>query len=167
LSFASGLRALVRQDPDIIMVGEMRDLETAEIGIKAAQTGHLVLSTLHTNSAAETLTRLINMGVAPYNIATSITLVIAQRLIRKLCPLCTQNNLPIGCDNCHQGYKGRTGIYEFLPITPDISNAILHGKSAPDIHTLALQAGMQSLQDSALKKVQVGITSLVEIHRVA
>jgi type IV pilus assembly protein PilB len=173
-TFATALKTFLRQDPDIIMVGEMRDFETADIGVKAAQTGHLVLSTLHTNSAAETITRLMHMGIAPYNIATSITLVIAQRLIRKLCPACKRPDdmsadgfyIPVGCEQCYQGYKGRTGIYELLPMTSTLSEAILQGASSLEINRLALQSGMQSLHSSALNKARAGITSLAEIHRV-
>ncbi len=172
------------------MVGEIRDLETAEIAIKAAQTGHLVLSTLHTNSAAETLTRLSNMGVPGYNIASSINLVIAQRLTRKLCPHCKKaEQLPQhellqqgfsqqqidtgieifsaqGCDQCTNGYKGRLGIYEILKITPEISQVIMDGGNSLDIATIAAEQGMLNLRKSGLLKVIQGITSISEINRV-
>ncbi|KPJ67587.1 MAG: hypothetical protein AMJ43_04375 [Coxiella sp. DG_40] len=189
LSFAAVLRAFLRQDPDIIMVGEIRDLETAEIAIKAAQTGHLVLSTLHTNSAAESIIRLLNIGIAGFNINSSLTLVIAQRLIRKLCPHCKQqqkisyqilleqgftkreiDNLTIysthGCKHCNKGYRGRTGIFEFLPITEKTGQAIIQHKNAIEIHNQACQQGMMTLCESALNKVRQGITSLEEINRV-
>lgn len=189
LTFASALRSFLRQDPDIIMVGEMRDLETAEIGIKAAQTGHLVLSTLHTNSAAETLTRLANMGVPPYNIATSVTLIIAQRLARHLCDGCKRPvkippdelikegfaeaeiaNLviygPIGCEKCINGYKGRTGLYETLKLSEAIGQIIMGGGNSLDIAKQARQEGMISLRESGLKKVRDGATSLEEVNRV-
>jgi type IV pilus assembly protein PilB len=179
LNFANVLRAFLRQDPDIIMVGEMRDLETAEIGIQAAQTGHLVLSTLHTNSAAETLTRLLNIGVPHYNIATSISLIVAQRLARRLCDHCKTVNkipapelfnltiyVPVGCQHCTQGYKGRIGIFELLPITEKISAAILQNNSTLAISKQAQLDGMQILRDNGLSKVKQGITSLEEINRV-
>jgi type IV pilus assembly protein PilB len=189
LSFAAVLRAFLRQDPDIIMVGEIRDLETAEIAVKAAQTGHLVLSTLHTNSAAESIIRLLNIGIPGFNINSSLTLVIAQRLIRKLCPHCKQqqkispqtlleqgftkneiNNLTIysahGCKHCNKGYRGRTGIFEFMPISEQIGQAIIKHKNATEIHNQARQQGMITLQESALNKVRLGITSLEEINRV-
>ena len=189
LTFATALRSFLRQDPDIIMVGEMRDLETAEIGIKAAQTGHLVFSTLHTNSAPETLTRLINMGVAPFNIATSISLIIAQRLARRLCEICKRKTdipsdalleegfcadeiskltlfEPVGCENCADGYKGRTGIYELLPITTNISQSIMAGLNSLEVAKLAQAEGMQTLRQSGLNKVREGVTSLTEINRI-
>ncbi len=189
LSFATALRAFLRQDPDSMMVGEIRDLETAEIAIKAAQTGHLVLSTLHTNSAAETLTRLLNMGLAPFNLASSIRLVVAQRLVRRLCPSCKQtqtlpptNLLEYGfqtgeiadlrlyeagaCERCQGGYKGRIGIYEVLPISEAIERIILHGGNAQDIAAQAEQAGVQNLRRSGLEAAKHGITSLAEINRV-
>lgn len=189
LNFANVLRAFLRQDPDIMMVGEMRDLETAEIGIKAAQTGHLVLSTLHTNSAAETLTRLMNIGVAPYNIATAVTLIIAQRLARRLCEHCktvvkipttsllsegfSESDLfslriyqPVGCKDCTDGYKGREGLFELLPVNENITQLILRGESALTIAAQAQQAGMKSLREIGLEKVKAGITSLAEINRV-
>lgn len=189
LLFSNVLRAFLRQDPDIIMVGEMRDLETAEIGIKAAQTGHLVLSTLHTNNAAETLTRLMHIGLAPYNIATALTLIIAQRLVRRLCPQCkTRVTLPpqsllaegfleselaglniyqaVGCQACTDGYQGREGIFELLPVTEEIRQQILAGKSVVEITQQAQQAGMQTLRASGLEKVKMGVTSLAEMNRV-
>ncbi|MCL1125771.1 type IV-A pilus assembly ATPase PilB [Shewanella surugensis] len=190
LTFASALRSFLRQDPDVIMVGEIRDLETAEIAIKAAQTGHLVLSTLHTNSAAETLTRLLNMGVPGYNIASSITLIIAQRLTRRLCPHCKkQESIPdnellslgfteqqidqgidsfqaIGCEHCSGGYKGRVGIYEMLSMTQTIADTIMQGGNSLDIANQAKKQGMQDLRLSGLLKVIEGVTSLAEINRV-
>ncbi|WP_199610728.1 type IV-A pilus assembly ATPase PilB [Flocculibacter collagenilyticus] len=189
LDFASALRSFLRQDPDIVMVGEIRDLETAEIAIKAAQTGHLVLSTLHTNSAPETLTRLLNMGVPAYNVASSVTLIIAQRLARRLCPECkepeqlpkqtlldtgfTEQQMPhiqlfkpIGCEKCTDGYKGRVGIYETMPITPNISKIIMEGGNSLDIANQAAQEGINNLRKSGLLKAANGITSLSEINRV-
>ncbi|WP_108652167.1 type IV-A pilus assembly ATPase PilB [Dongshaea marina] len=190
LTFASALRAFLRQDPDVVMVGEIRDLETAEIAIKAAQTGHLVLSTLHTNSAAETLTRLLNMGVAGYNIASSVGLIMAQRLVRRLCPHCKQKeNLnddrlrelgfseqqlangvelyrAIGCKECAAGYRGRIGIYELLPMTDGIATLIMQEGNSLDIARLARQQGMQTLRDSGLEKARLGLTSLSEVSRV-
>lgn len=189
LDFASALRAFLRQDPDIIMVGEIRDLETAEIAIKAAQTGHLVLSTLHTNSAPETLTRLVNMGVQSFNIATSVSLVIAQRLARRLCNHCKrpqdvpQDSLldngfspdqltelvvygPQGCDQCTGGYKGRVGIYQVMPISETMGRIIMDGGNALDIAEQAQREGVSDLRQSALQKVQQGITSLEEVNRV-
>lgn len=189
LSFATALRAFLRQDPDTIMVGEIRDLETAEIAIKASQTGHLVLSTLHTNSAPETLTRLRNMGVPSYNLATSITLIIAQRLCRRLCTYCKQpiklpeNALleagfrtdqldtltlfgPGGCDACTQGYKGRVGIYEVVPITDGIARIIMQDGNSIEIADQARKEGFNNLRQSALLKVARGLTSLEEANRV-
>ena len=191
LTFASALRAFLRQDPDIIMVGEIRDLETAEIAIKAAQTGHLVLSTLHTNDAPQTLTRLVDMGVKPYSIATSVSLIIAQRLARRLCPNCkepvdlpreallkegfTEDDLdstefrifrPVGCGQCVDGYKGRVGIYEVLPVTDAIGKIILQGGSAPDIREQADMEGVWDLRKAGLKKAKDGVTSLEEVNRV-
>lgn len=191
LTFATAMRAFLRQDPDIIMVGEMRDLETAEIGVKAAQTGHLVLSTLHTNSAPETLTRLSNMGLPPYNVATSVSMIIAQRLTRKLCSHCKlvddlardalhtetlstplDPNVQIykhnskGCEFCHEGYKGRIGIYEVLPVTAKISSAILAGANSMQLLELAKQEGMVCLREAGILKIQAGITTLDEINRV-
>ena len=189
LTFPSALKAFLRQDPDVIMVGEIRDIETAEIAIKAAQTGHLVLSTLHTNSAPETLTRLLNMGVPAYNVASSVTLIIAQRLARRLCNHCkaaeqlpeqealkqgfsatqlSQLKLfkPVGCDHCTGGYKGRLGIYEVMPITAQIAAKIMAGANSLDIAAQAQLEGFPNLRQSALKKAAAGFTSLAEVNRV-
>lgn len=189
LTFASALRAFLRQDPDIVLVGEIRDLETAEIAIKAAQTGHLVLSTLHTNSAPETLTRMVNMGVAPFNIATSVNLVIAQRLARRLCENCKKDvDLPkevlidagfeekqigkfkifepVGCNSCTNGYKGRVGIYQVMKVSEKIGRIIMEGGNAIDIADQAKKEGVNNLHQSALLKVMQGITSLEEVSRV-
>src|SRR5687767_14633143 len=191
LTFASALRAFLRQDPDVIMVGEIRDLETAEIAIKAAQTGHLVLSTLHTNDAPQTLTRMIDMGVKPYAIATSVSLIIAQRLARRLCSACKQPfDLPhdallregfseqqiatpgfkvykhVGCGQCTDGYKGRVGLYEVLPVTESIGRIILEGGSAPHIAAEARKNGVWDLRAAGLKKVMDGLTTLEEVNRV-
>ncbi|MDO9318009.1 MAG: type IV-A pilus assembly ATPase PilB [Gammaproteobacteria bacterium] len=189
LTFATALRAFLRQDPDVIMVGEIRDLETAEIAIKAAQTGHLVLSTLHTNSAPETLTRLRNMGIPAFNLATSVTLIIAQRLCRRLCNHCktpvklpdnvlleagfTAEQLPtlklfrpVGCDACNEGYKGRLGIYEVVPITDGISRIIMQDGNSIEIADQARKEGFNSLRQSSLLKVASGVTSLEEANRV-
>ena len=190
LGFAEALRAFLRQDPDIIMVGEIRDLETANIAIKAAQTGHLVLSTLHTNSAAETLTRMMNMGVPAFNIATSVSLIIAQRLGRRLCKACkeasdiprdtllaegfTQEQIdtgftlyrPKGCDKCTNGYKGRVGIYEVVKITENLASMIMEEASSIKIAKQAEAEGFRNLRKSALRKVIEGVTSLEEANRV-
>ncbi|MCK5818710.1 MAG: type IV-A pilus assembly ATPase PilB [Psychromonas sp.] len=191
LTFASALRSFLRQDPDIVMVGEIRDLETAEIAIKAAQTGHLVLSTLHTNSASETLTRLLNMGVPAFNIASSVSLIIAQRLARRLCDECKievdqysdeelnkigfnhqqiKNKFTlykaVGCDKCSDGYKGRVGIYEVLVMSGKISHVILNDGNATQIADVAVAEGMFNLRQSALKKAIEGVTSLKEVTRV-
>lgn len=189
LTFATALRSFLRQDPDIIMVGEIRDLETAEIAIKASQTGHLVLSTLHTNSAPETVTRLMSMGIAPYNLASSLTIVIAQRLVRILCDLCkketaypdelllregfTQDDInkikiyePVGCDHCIQGFKGRMGIFEVLPISKEMTSLITSGANAIQITDQARKEGVGSLRDAGLEKVKTGVTSLAELNRV-
>ncbi|UDL03858.1 type IV-A pilus assembly ATPase PilB [Marinobacter sp. CA1] len=190
LGFAEALRAFLRQDPDIIMVGEIRDLETANIAIKAAQTGHLVLSTLHTNSAAETLTRMMNMGVPSFNIATSVSLIIAQRLGRRLCSNCkepadvpkeallaegfTEAQIetgftlyrPKGCDKCNGGYKGRVGIYEVVKITDKLANMIMEEASSIAIAKQAHEEGFANLRQSALEKVIQGVTSLEEANRV-
>lgn len=189
LTFPSALKAFLRQDPDVIMVGEIRDLETAEIAIKAAQTGHLVLSTLHTNSAPETLTRLLNMGVPAYNVASSVSLIIAQRLARRLCPHCkkpeqlpelelikqgfTTDQLgsiklfkPIGCDYCTGGYKGRVGIYEVMPISGKIAEIIMAGGNSLEIAKQAQLEGINNLRQSGLLKAAAGLTSLAEINRV-
>jgi type IV pilus assembly protein PilB len=190
LTFAAAMRAFLRQDPDVIMVGEIRDLETAEIAIKAAQTGHLVLSTLHTNDAPQTLTRLVDMGVKPYAIATSVSLIIAQRLTRKLCGTCKQPVeipraallkegftemeaatglkvfAPKGCANCTDGYKGRSGIYQVLPVTEAIARIILAGGSAVEIGHQASKEGVWDLRRAGLEKVKNGLTSLEEINSV-
>lgn len=190
MTFAAALRSFLRQDPDIIMVGEIRDLETAEIAIKAAQTGHMVLSTLHTNDAPQTIARLMNMGIAPFNITSSVTLVIAQRLARRLCSNCkrltdlptnallaegfTQAQLdagitlyePVGCEECTEGYKGRTGIYQVMPMSEEISVIVLAGGNAIQIAEAAQRAGVNDLRQSALVKAAAGTTSLAEINRV-
>lgn len=190
MTFAAALRSFLRQDPDVIMVGEIRDLETAEIAVKAAQTGHMVLSTLHTNDAPQTISRLMNMGIAPFNITSSVSLVIAQRLARRLCPSCKrEQHLPehallaegftadevragftlyeaVGCNDCTGGYKGRTGIYEVMPMTEKIQAIILQGGNAMQIAEAARASGVNSLRQSALLKVRSGITSLAEINRV-
>ena len=192
LTFAEALRSFLRQDPDVVMVGEIRDLETAEISIKAAQTGHLVLSTLHTNSAAETLTRLLNMGVATFNVATSVSLIIAQRLARKLCENCkvVQPALPAeigieqgldqlniepeamtlftarGCKQCRDGYRGRIGIYETLAVTESLAEKIMHGASSLETLKAAKAEGFKTLRHNALRKVAAGIISLEEANRV-
>lgn len=189
LTFAASLKSFLRQDPDIIMVGEIRDIETAEIAIKAAQTGHLVLSTLHTNSAPETLTRMVNMGVPTFNIATTVSLVIAQRLSRRLCEHCkkpaelpkevlleegyTEEAIekatifePVGCDHCVQGYKGRVGLYEVLKITPAVSEIIMEGGNSLDILKQAKKDGMDTLRDSGLIRAAEGLISLEEVNRV-
>ncbi|WP_226702298.1 type IV-A pilus assembly ATPase PilB [Microbulbifer elongatus] len=191
LNFAEALRSFLRQDPDIVMVGEIRDLETAEIAIKAAQTGHLVLSTLHTNSAPETLTRLMNMGVPTFNIATSVSVIIAQRLARRLCGECKkpaqlpdevlkaegfdavtipqsdwQIFQPVGCEHCSKGYKGRVGVYEVVRITDGISRIIMEGGNSIQIADQARKEGFNNLRTSALRKVVMGVTSLEEANRV-
>jgi type IV pilus assembly protein PilB len=191
LTFATALRAFLRQDPDVIMVGEIRDLETADIAIKAAQTGHLVLSTLHTNDAPSTLVRMLNMGVAPFNIASSVNLITAQRLARKLCPQCRrpedippeallragfleedldgswQTFGPVGCDHCKgTGYKGRIGVYEVMPITDDMRQLIMRNGNSLDIAEQAQREGVRNLRQSGLLKVKSGITSLEEIEAV-
>jgi type IV pilus assembly protein PilB len=187
LTFAAALRAFLRQDPDIIMVGEIRDLETADISIKAAQTGHLVLSTLHTNDAPTTLTRMRNMGIAPFNIASSVILITAQRLARRLCTVCrvpadvprealieagfADDQLdgtwkpyrPVGCSACSGGYKGRVGIYQVMPITEAIQEIILRDGSALDIAQQSEAEGVRSLRQSGLRKVMQGLTSLEEV----
>ena len=169
LSFASALRALLRQDPDVLMVGEIRDSETADIAIKASQTGHLVLSTLHTNDAPSTLTRLNHMGIAGFNLASSVVLICAQRLVRRLCPHCKvlvpgqQRYKAMGCTHCQQGYKGRIGIHQVLPISEAMQNLILAQASALDIAALASQEGVLSLHEDGLLKVASGDTSLEEL----
>ena len=190
LTFANALRAFLRQDPDIVMVGEIRDLETAEIAIKAAQTGHLVLSTLHTNDAPQTLTRLSNMGVPSYNIAGSILLIIAQRLARKLCPACkteekvpvtellkegfTQEEIdagiaiykPVGCELCNNGYKGRTGVYQVMPISSEMSRLIMDGATSIDLADQARKEGIPDLRRAGMLKVKAGIIGLEELNNV-
>ena len=190
LTFAAALKSFLRQDPDIIMVGEIRDLETADISIKAAQTGHLVLSTLHTNDAPTTLTRMRNMGIAPFNIASSVILITAQRLARRLCPQCkAPADIPhealleagfsdeeidgswalykaVGCSACNNGYKGRVGIYQVMPISEEIQRIILRDGSAMDIAAQAKAEGVRSLRASGLHKVKVGLTSLEEVLAV-
>ncbi|WP_192036896.1 type IV-A pilus assembly ATPase PilB [Halomonas sp. YLGW01] len=189
LTFASALRAFLRQDPDVVMVGEIRDLETAEIAVKASQTGHLVMSTVHTNSAAETLTRLSNMGIPAFNIASSISLIIAQRLARKLCPHCKaptdipeealrqegfeEHEIraatlyhPVGCRQCTLGYKGRVGIYEVVPISEAIGQLIMRNGNAMELHEQARLEGHPDLRRSGLYKVMQGLTSLEEINRI-
>ncbi len=189
LTFADALRAFLRQDPDVIMVGEIRDLETAEIAIKAAQTGHLVLSTLHTNSAPETLTRLLNMGVPPFNIASSVHLIIAQRLARRLCEHCKRVAdippeallgfgfceaeipalkvyEPCGCSECSHGYKGRVGIYQVMPISPEMGRMVMNGCNSIELADQALKEGILDLRNAGLEKVRLGVTSLAELARV-
>lgn len=186
LNFASALRAFLRQDPDVILVGEIRDLETAEIAIKAAQTGHMVLSTLHTNDAPSTLTRLANMGVPPFNIASAVNLIIAQRLARRLCTNCKKLidvpkpallkagfkeedlsglviNGPVGCDACNAGYKGRVGIYQVMPVSEEIGAIIMRGGNQLDIEKQAAKEGIPDLRQAGLMKVKQGVTSLEEI----
>ncbi|WP_332743706.1 type IV-A pilus assembly ATPase PilB [Hydrogenophaga sp.] len=190
LTFAAALKAFLRQDPDVIMVGEIRDLETADISIKAAQTGHMVLSTLHTNDAPTTLTRMMNMGIPTFNIASSVILITAQRLARKLCVVCRApldvprkalidagfkaDDLdgtwtpyrPVGCSACNNGYKGRVGIYQVMPITEEIQRIILRGGSALDIAQQASKEGVRTLRESGLLKVKLGMTSLEEVLSV-
>ena len=187
MTFSVALKAFLRQDPDIIMVGEIRDIETADISIKAAQTGHLVLSTLHTNDAPTTLTRMRNMGIAPFNIASSVILITAQRLARRLCPNCkTPTDIPretlleagfkeedldgswapyrpVGCSKCTNGYKGRVGIYQVMPITEEIQWIILRDGSAMEIAAQAASEGVNSLRQSGLYKVKLGMTSVEEV----
>ncbi|MET0110221.1 MAG: type IV-A pilus assembly ATPase PilB [Candidatus Thiodiazotropha sp.] len=190
LTFAEALRAFLRQDPDIVMVGEIRDLETAEIAVKAAQTGHLVLSTLHTNDAPQTLTRLANMGIPPFNIASSVLLIMAQRLARRLCEHCkapedlprealleegfTEEDLktdfttykPVGCDLCTGGYKGRVGIFQVMPVSETMGKLIMEGGSSLQLEEQADKEGVNNLRRSGLRKVMQGITSLQELNRV-
>ena len=189
LTFASALKAFLRQDPDVIMVGEIRDMETGEIAIKAAQTGHLVLSTLHTNDAPQTLGRMMNMGIAPYNIASSVELIIAQRLARRLCSNCKQvkdiphqtlvdegfrpdevKTLkiygPVGCDQCNSGYKGRVGIYQVMPISDEMRRIIMEGGNSIQLADQAQKEGINDLRQSGLVKVRNGLTSLEEVNRV-
>ncbi|MEH0666871.1 type IV-A pilus assembly ATPase PilB [Vibrio scophthalmi] len=186
LDFASALRAFLRQDPDIVMVGEIRDLDTAEIAVKAAQTGHLVLSTLHTNSAAESVVRLSSMGIAPFNVASSLSLIIAQRLARRLCPHCKQPEpraqhycqqlgisvAPLftanldGCPECNAGYSGRVGLYEVMNVNETLASAIADGATIAGIEQLARSQGMQTLKESGIEKMLSGITSYQELQRV-
>jgi type IV pilus assembly protein PilB len=188
LNFAVALRAFLRQDPDILMVGEVRDLETANIAIQAAQTGHLVLSTLHTNDAPASLVRLRNMGTAPYNIAASVTLITAQRLVRCLCEHCKQLHLlprstlahaglpaalatpervpvfePIGCTHCHKGFSGRTGIFQVMPVSPAMQDLVLREASTQEVALQARREGVSTLREAGLRKVLQGITSLDEV----
>jgi type IV pilus assembly protein PilB len=188
MTFARALRSFLRQDPDVIMVGEILDLETAEIAVKAAQTGHLVLSTLHTNDAPQSITRLMNMGVPSYNITSSVNLVIAQRLVRTLHKCKTRDDLPpeallaagfeesrleeltlfkpVGCSECNEGYRGRTGIFEVMPVTETISRIILKEGNSLDIAVQARKEGVLDLRQAALTKVAKGHTDLIEINRV-
>ncbi|MEI7537228.1 MAG: ATPase, T2SS/T4P/T4SS family, partial [Comamonadaceae bacterium] len=190
LTFSAALKSFLRQDPDIIMVGEIRDLETADISIKAAQTGHLLLSTLHTNDAPATLARLRNMGIAPFNIASSVILITAQRLARRLCPKCKtpvdiprkalldagyqDNELndawvpyrPVGCDNCTKGYKGRVGIYQVMPISEAMQRIILRDGNALEVGQQAAAEGVRTLRQAGLHKVKLGLTSLEEVLAV-
>ena len=189
LTFAAALKSFLRQDPDIIMVGEIRDLETADIAIKAAQTGHMVFSTLHTNNAPATLSRMLNMGVAPFNIASSVSLIMAQRLLRRLCPSCkreierppvpalkkagfTDEDLakdwklyrPVGCDSCRgKGFKGRVGVYEVMPITEEMQRVIMNNGTEVDIMNMAYKEGMVDLRRAGLLKAMQGLTSLEEV----
>ncbi len=189
MNFAAALRSFLRQDPDVIMVGEIRDLETAEIAVKAAQTGHLVLSTLHTNDAPQTIARLMNMGIAPYNITSSVTLIIAQRLARRLHDCKKKVHIPqaalvaegfkpeeceggldvyepVGCEECNGGYKGRVGIYQVMPMTEDIQKIILEGGNAMDIGIVCAREGIGDLRRSAINKAKAGLISLAEMNRV-
>jgi type IV pilus assembly protein PilB len=189
MTFAAALRSFLRQDPDVIMVGEIRDLETAEIAVKAAQTGHMVLSTLHTNDAPQTIARLMNMGIAPFNITSSVTIVIAQRLARRLHDCKREQQLPeaallaegftheevaaglvlyeaVGCPDCTEGYKGRTGLYQVMPMTEEIASIVLEGGNSQQIAEAAQKSGVRDLRQSALMKARNGITSLAEINRV-
>ena len=188
LGFAATLRAFLRQDPDVIMVGEIRDLETADTALKAAQTGHLVMSTLHTNSAVTTISRLLDMGVAPFNLAASLSLIIAQRLVRRLCPHCKESKsvsekllMEAGfkagqvaggrlfsagaCGECHNGYLGRLGIFEVVPISVNLSRAIMSGGSPAELEQLIHDEGFPSLRDAALHQAATGETSLEEANR--
>jgi len=189
LTFPAALKSFLRQDPDIIMIGEIRDIETGEIAVKAAQTGHLVLSTLHTNDAPKTLTRLVNMGVTPFNIASAVNLIIAQRLGRRLCKHCKEPaDIPhqalidegfkpeelddlvvykaVGCDQCTDGYKGRVGIYQVMPISDAMSKIIMEGGNSIQLADQAKHEGIPDLYQSGLEKVRQGILSLEELHRV-
>jgi type IV pilus assembly protein PilB len=190
LTFGAALKSFLRLDPDIILVGEIRDLETAEIAIKAAQTGHMVLATLHTNDAPKTLTRLADIGVAPYSIATAVNLIIAQRLARRLCKICkrpveipkeallkegfTEEEIaagitvyePVGCDQCNEGYKGRTGIYQVMPVSEETGKIIMAGGNAIQIAEQAAKEGIPDLRRSGLTKVKRGDFGLAELNRV-
>jgi type IV pilus assembly protein PilB len=190
MTFAAALRAFLRQDPDIVMVGEIRDLETAEIAVKAAQTGHLVLSTLHTNDAPQCLTRLANMGVPPFNIASSVLLIMAQRLVRRLCPHCReQDDLPnealieegfaeaeiaegitvykaVGCSRCVDGYKGRVGIFQVIKVSEAMGRLIMGGGNSIQLAEQAEKEGYADLRRAGLRKVKAGVTSLLELNRV-
>jgi len=189
LTFAAALRAFLRQDPDIIMVGEIRDLETAEIAVKAAQTGHLVLSTLHTNSAPETITRLMNMGIPSYNLASSLSVVVAQRLVRKLCDLCKEKDnvpldvfvsegfgaeeygnvtiyAPVGCAACMRGYKGRMGIFEVMPVSKAMGHIIIESGNILQIIEQAAKENIMNLRESGLQKIREGSLGIVELNRV-
>ena len=189
LTFATALRSFLRQDPDIIMVGEIRDLETAEIAVKASQTGHLVLSTLHTNDAPATLTRLLNMGVPSFNIASAVHLIVAQRLTRNLCPGCKEvmklpekvlieagfkedqiKNIeifkPVGCTQCTEGFRGRSGIFQVMPMTEELRVMIMEGCTEQDIAQSAARSGVLTLRQAGLEKVRLGVTSLEEVERV-
>ena len=189
LDFATALRAFLRQDPDVIMVGEMRDPETAEIALKAAQTGHLVLSTLHTNDAPRTLARLLNMGLAPHTLATSISLVVAQRLVRRLCPHCarprewTGEELaaighpragdgpltllePVGCEHCFEGYRGRLALFQVMPITAAMARLVLAGGDSLALAEQARSEGVPTLHEAGLRRAEAGLTSLAEVERV-
>jgi type IV pilus assembly protein PilB len=190
LAFASALRSFLRQDPDIIMVGEIRDFETAEIAVKAALTGHLVLSTLHTNDAPSTITRLINMGIEPFLVSSSVILILAQRLVRKICENCKEEHnvsetallkigfpsdkikdvkfyMGTGCPDCNKtGYKGRIALYEVMPVKDELKELILQGASSTEIKREAVRLGMSTLRQSGIKKVMDGVTTIEEILRV-
>ena len=191
MTFAKGLRAILRQDPDVVMVGEIRDLETAEIAVKAAQTGHLVLSTLHTNDAPQTLNRLVQMGIPPFNIAASVLLIMAQRLARKLCEHCKQghelpdhilldtgfnkeeledlkiyDHSPTGCERCTDGYRGRIGIFQVMPISDEIRRLILNGGDTDQLAEQARAEGIKDMRESGIEKIRQGITSIAEINRI-
>jgi type IV pilus assembly protein PilB len=189
LNFAAALRSFLRQDPNIVLVGEIRDFETAEIAIKAALTGHLVLSTLHTNDAPSTINRLMNMGIEPFLVATSVNLIVAQRLIRRVCQKCKQpEDVPVqallnvgfaeaeapniqlfkgrGCEVCNQrGYKGRVGLYEVMKISEDLRELILSGASAVELRRKSIEEGMVSLRESGLQKIRDGVTTIEEVVR--
>jgi type IV pilus assembly protein PilB len=188
LTFATGLRAMVRADPDVIMVGEIRDRETAQIAVESALTGHLVLSTLHTNDAPSAITRLVEMGIEPFLVASAVDCVVAQRLARMLCSGCKQRTIvpaevlrdngykalvdleayePVGCRRCSQsGYRGRLGVYEVMQVTPDVRRMALERRSAEEIREVAIRDGMRRLRDDGLEKVRQGLTSIAEIARV-